>query len=382
MYKIATLNKISQKGLDRLNDSYEITDQLELANGILVRSQDMKSMEFSDELLAIARAGAGTNNIPVADCAQKGIVVFNSPGANANSVKELVMAAMVASARNLFPAVAWTAGLSENAAKAVEKGKAQFSGHEVKGKVLGVIGLGATGSQVAQAGEALGMEVIGYSRHPEKALSLGIQAAHSVEELLPKCDYISLHLPVVDTTKEMINATCFSLMKNGVVLMNFARDTLVKQDDLFAALDSGKVRQYVTDFPVDGLVGRAGVLCIPHLGASTEESEDNCAIMAADELMDYLKQGNITNSVNYPNCTLDSILSKTRLAILCHSSSSLLSDIDHILDQNSINVKRKESASKGEFACVLIETDSDLNKESIKKALMIPGVTSVRIFSK
>lgn len=387
MYKIATLNKISTVGLGRLTDQYTITEDIASANGILVRSQDMLTMEFSEALLGIARAGAGVNNIPIERCAEEGIVVFNTPGANANAVKELVLTGLFLGARNLSDALGWACTLAgtEEVGKAVEKGKGQFAGTEIQGKTLGVIGLGAIGVLVANAAQSLGMEVIGYDPY------ITIQAAHSLSneisvvtdlgDLLPECDYISIHVPAMDATKGMINADSIAKMKSGVIFLNFSRDKLVNDADMLAALESGKVRKYVTDFPNDKLIGQKGMVCIPHLGASTEEAEDNCAVMAADELMDYIENGNIRNSVNFPACSLGKVVG-TRVCILNKHDSSVLSMITRTMSVMGLNVVNMVTKSKGDFACTLLDVEGAADESAIVAKLSTEGIIKIRVITK
>ena len=319
MYKIATLNKISPVGLKRFTEKYEVFDGageagIAGASGVLVRSQAMHDMEFGDELLAIARAGAGVNNIPLDRCADQGIVVFNTPGANANAVTELVIASMIMAARNIDSAIAWEGTLKddptvEDVSKAVEKGKSKFAGFEIKGKTLGLVGLGAIGRLVANAAKALGMTVMGFDPYlgeaQAKALEGQVTIKETLAEMLPECDIVSLHLPATDSTKGMINADVLSSFKDGAVLLNFSRDKLVVEADLLGALESGKLKKYVTDFATPGILGDPRVTCTPHLGASTEEAEDNCAMMAVDQMMNYIETGAIKNSVNFPALSLD-----------------------------------------------------------------------------
>lgn len=383
MYKIATLNKISHKGLERFSDRYAIGDDVQGANGILVRSQDMHSMELSDNLLAIARAGAGVNNIPVDECSKKGIVVFNTPGANANAVKELVLTGILMSARNVTSAIAWTKTLKEDVSKAVEKNKSQFAGHEIKGKVLGVIGLGAIGVMVANAAESLGMHVIGYdpymSIQSAHELSRTVEVYESLDLVLPKCDYITIHVPFMENTKELINEKRFSLMKDGVCLLNFSRDQIVSETDILKALESGKVRKYVTDFPSEKFLCIDKAICIPHLGASTRESEENCARMAVDQIMDYLENGNITNAVNFPNCSLGICTSKNRIAVLNKNVPAMLGKITGILADMNINISDLNNRSKGDLAYTLIDIDSEVNEAKLKAALHVNGIIAVRV---
>lgn len=388
MYKIATLNKISPVGLSRFTDDYEITDDLTGASGILVRSQDMQTMEFSDQLLAIARAGAGVNNIPVDRCAQEGIVVFNTPGANANAVKELVLGALFLAARNLPDALEWARGLregTEDVSKAVEKGKGQFAGSELKGKTLGVIGLGAIGVLVANAAQKMGMDVIGYdpyiTLHAAHELSNKIPVVVDLGDLLPKCDYVTIHVPALDETKGMLNSKRFDQMKDGVVLLNFSRDKLVNDDNLVGALKTGRVKKYITDFPNAKLINQSGVICIPHLGASTEEAEDNCAVMAANQLMDYIENGNIINSVNFPTLTMGKLnkAATARICILNKNIPAMLGKITGILAEMNINIRDLTNKSKGDYAYTLLDVDSEVNEAALKKKLSVEGIISIRI---
>ncbi len=389
MYQIATLNKISPAGMERFGSNYSFTDDINTAHGIMVRSHDMISMEFSDNLLAIARAGAGVNNIPVDRCSEKGIVVFNTPGANANAVKELVIAGMLLAARNIPEALSWTHTLNEipaeNVSKTVEKEKGQFAGRELRGKTLGVIGLGAIGVSVANTAAHFGMKVIGYDPfmtvHAAHELDRSIPIVADLSALLPQCDYVTIHVPVIDETKGMINSKRLEEMKDGVVLLNFARDKLVNDDNLIGALKSGKVKKYVTDFPNERVVGRDGVLCIPHLGASTEEAEDNCAAMAAIELMDYLENGNIRNSVNFPSCTLGPLRKGqcARICIMNKNVPSILGKITGKMAEMNINISNMNNRSKGDYAYTLIDIDSDIDEAELKKSLKAEGIMSVRV---
>ncbi|MHC1724203.1 MAG: 3-phosphoglycerate dehydrogenase family protein [Aminipila sp.] len=387
MYNIATLNKISPVGLGRLTEQYTITEDINSAHGILVRSQDMLSMEFSKNLLAIARAGAGVNNIPVDKCAEEGLVVFNTPGANANAVKELVLAGLFLGARNIPDAITWSYGLvgNEDAAKAVEKGKSQFAGTEIKGKTLGVIGLGAIGVSVANAAEKLGMKVIGndpyITLNAAHNLSNTIPVVHSLEELLPHCDYVSIHVPAMDKTKGMINKETIALMKNGITFLNFSRDKLVNDEDMLEALTSGKVKKYITDFPNNKLVGKEGVVCIPHLGASTEEAEDNCAVMAAEELMDYIENGNITNSVNFPACSLGPV-NGTRICVLNKNIPAMLSAITSAVSDLNLNINNLLNKSKGDYACTLLDIDGSVTEADVASKLNVPGIIKIRVITR
>jgi len=384
MYKISTLNKISQIGLKRFTDNYEIIDGGENvtgAAGILVRSQVMHDMDFDDELLAIARAGAGVNNIPLEKCADQGIVVFNTPGANANSVKELVLGSMIVAARNIDSSIAWVNSLKndpsiEDMAKAVEKGKSMFAGGEILGKTLGVVGLGAIGAMVANSAVDLGMKVYGYdpflSPEAAKRLNPAIQVVGTTEEMYPHCEYVTLHLPATKDTTGMINAAALSHFKEGAILLNFSRDKLVEEADILAALDSGKLSKYVTDFATNGILGNDKVTVTPHLGASTEEAEDNCAIMAADEMMDYMERGNIVNSVNFPRVTIDSDAAH-RVAILTkgvENPAGLLQDLLSGVDIASIG-----SGTRGEYGYAILATNQEITEipeaEGVVKARII-----------
>ena len=374
MYKIATLNKISPVSLDCLTDDYTITEEIQEANSIILRSYSMHEMELSDELLAVGRAGAGVNNIPLDKCAEKGIVVFNAPGANANAVKELCLAGMLLAARNIPEGYEWAKTLegTEEVGKAVEKGKGQFAGTEIKGKTLGVIGLGAIGVLVANAAEKLGMNVIGYdpfiSLKSAHSLSNTISVTHALKDVLPLCDYITIHVPVMDSTKGMINAEAFEQMKDGVIFLNFARDKLVNDQDLIAALNSGKVKKYVTDFPNDAVIGQKGVIALPHLGASSSEAEDNCAVMAIEQVMDYLENGNIVNSVNMPACSLGP-KKGTRIAVISKADAGVLEKVAAICEGDVVNKVR------GDYAYTLAETDGDIDVSSIAGE----GVIRVRV---
>lgn len=374
MYKISTLNKISPAGLARLTDEYTITENVQEANSIILRSYNMHDMDLPADLMAVGRAGAGVNNIPLDKCAQQGIVVFNAPGANANAVKELCLAGMFLAARNITEGFEWAKTLigTEDVGKAVEKGKGQFAGTEIKGKTLGVIGLGAIGVLVANAAESLGMNVIGHdpflSVKAAHSLSNTIDIADSLKDLYPQCDYITIHVPVMDSTKAMINAEAFAQMKDGVVFLNFARDKLVNDSDLLSAIDSGKVKKYITDFPNDTVIGKKGILALPHLGASSAEAEDNCAVMAVDQVMDYLENGNIVNSVNMPACTLGP-KKGTRISIISKADAGVLEKVAAICDGDVIN------KVKGEYAYTLAETTGDMDESAITGE----GIIRVRI---
>lgn len=374
MYKISTLNKISPAGLSRFNEEYILTDKIEEADGILVRSQDMHEMEFSDNLRAIARAGAGVNNIPLDRCAENGIVVFNTPGANANAVKELVLCGLFLAARNVPAALDWAKGLTEDVSGAVEKGKSQFAGHEIAGKTLGIVGLGAIGRKVAASAKALGMEIVGYDPYFVSG-GEGISVYTDLEEMLGICDYITLHLPANDTTKGMVDSVLFAAMKDGAVLLNFSRDKLVNDMDLAVALESGRVSQYVTDFPNDNLIGRKNVILLPHLGASTEEAEDNCAAMAADEIRNYFENGNIINSVNFPKLDMGPLEKGIRLSFMVKNMTDPAAEILKMLTAADIQTARIMASRRSDgISYVLVEAAS----ENVP-ALLFSGENGARI---
>ena len=368
MFKIATLNKISPVGLSHLTDNYTITENVDEANAILVRSQAMHDMEFSDNLLSIARAGAGVNNIPLDRCAEEGIVVFNTPGANANAVKELVLAGMFMAARNIPEAVIWAKSLDSDVLKAYEKGKGQFAGTEIAGKTLGVIGLGAIGIKIANAAEALGMNVIGYDPfltvNAAHRISNTAEIVNDMKDMLGKCDYITIHVPATDSTKGMMNKEVFDQMKDGVIFLNFSRDKLVNDADLMAAIDSGKIRKYVTDFATDELLHYNNVIAIPHLGASSAEAEDNCATMAALQTMDYIENGNIVNSVNFPTVSLGA-KTGTRIAVLSKANDTIISDVTAALNAKNAVISNIISKTKGNFAYTLVETPAAVDSLEI-----------------
>lgn len=368
MFKIATLNKISPVGLSHLTDNYTITENVDEANAILVRSQAMHDMDFSDNLLSIARAGAGVNNIPLDRCAEEGIVVFNTPGANANAVKELVLAGMFMAARNIPEAVIWAKSLDSDVLKAYEKGKGQFAGTEIAGKTLGVIGLGAIGIKIANAAEALGMNVIGYDPfltvNAAHRISNTAEIVNDMKDMLGKCDYITIHVPATDSTKGMMNKEVFDRMKDGAIFLNFSRDKLVNDADLMAAIDSGKIRKYVTDFATDELLHYNNVIAIPHLGASSAEAEDNCATMAALQTMDYIENGNIVNSVNFPAVSLEA-KTGTRIAVLSKANDTIISDVTAALNAKNAVISNIISKTKGNFAYTLVETPAAVDSLEI-----------------
>ena len=367
MYKIGTFNKISPVGLDKLTEDYVIVEDQNEANGIILRSYDMHDMAFSEDLLAIGRAGAGTNNVPVDRCSELGIVVFNAPGANANAVKELCICGMIMAARNVPDGIAWAKTLkgSEGVGPQIEKGKGQFAGTEILGKTLGLIGLGAIGRLVADSALALGMNVIGYDAFMSDALReqlpAEVKVVDDLAELYPQCDYISIHVPANDATKGMMNADAFAQMKDGVIFLNFARDKLMNDDDLLAALASGKVAKYVTDF--------AGIIVLPHLGASSAEAEDNCAAMAVTQVMDYIENGNIKNSVNMPNASLGPKSDCPRLSIICKANA----ESDVMFKLNELELANVISETRGDYSYIL----ADLEDKTID--LQVAGVIRARI---
>ncbi len=387
MYKISTLNKISPVGLGRLTDAYTITENIDEANGILVRSAAMHDMDFSENLLAIGRAGAGVNNIPVDRCAEEGIVVFNTPGANANAVKELVLAGLFLAARNIPEGIDWAKTLkgTEGVGKAVEKGKGQFAGTEIAGKTLGVIGLGAIGVLVANAAEMLGMKVIGYDPyiniHAAHSLSNTIDIVYDLKDLYPACDYITIHVPAMEATNKMVNAEAFAQMKDGVVFLNYSRDKLMDDDALEAALASGKVSKYVTDFTDDRVINFDNVIVLPHLGASSAEAEDNCASMATDQIMEYIEKGNIVNSVNFPACSMGDLNpnAKARVIILHKNIPAMLSKITGIMSDLHINIRDLTNKSKGDYAVTIMDIDDEINMDAVQYALGMPGIIKIRV---
>ena len=384
MYKVKTLNKISDIGLKEFTDNYSFTEELNEADSVLVRSADMKSLEFGGNLLAVARAGAGVNNIPLDKCAEQGIVVFNTPGANANAVKELVIAGLLLAARDVVGGINWVQANkgAEGLSKLVEKEKSNFAGNEIEGKKLGVIGLGAIGVLVANAAKRLGMEVYGCDPYisVEHAWSLSRDVIHvkTVEEIFRTCDYITVHVPLMDATKHMINADNLKLMKDGVVILNFSRDALVNDEDIEKALADGKVKKYVTDFPNEKSANMDGVIAIPHLGASTEESEDNCAVMAVKEIMNYLENGSIKNSVNYPNCEVAKLISKARITLLHKNIPSMITKFTTVLSSYNVNIEEMVNKSRGDYAYSVFDIDMAVTEEMKKALEEIEGVLKVR----
>ena len=385
MFKYNCLNPISRVGLELLTENYKPTEDFKEAQAVLVRSAKMHDMEMGDNLLAIARAGAGVNNIPVEKCAEQGIVVFNTPGANANGVKELVIAGMLLAARDIVGGINWVAsevGNEDIAAKA-EKEKKNFAGSELYGKKLGIIGLGAIGVRVANAATNLGMDVYGYdpfiSVDAAWNLARDINHIKDVDEIYKNCDYITIHVPLMDTTKKMINAEAIKKMKDGVVVLNFSRDLLVNEADMLNALNSGKVKKYVTDFPNAEINGQKGTLIIPHLGASTEESEDNCAKMAVNQLMDFMENGNIVNSVNFPNCDLGPCTEAGRVAIYHKNVKNMLGQFTSIMAEGDVNIQNMTNKSKGDFAYSLFDIEKPLTDDVINKINSVEGVIKVRV---
>ena len=385
MRKIHCLNPISKLGTGLFTDNYEMTENVAEADGILVRSASMHEMEFPEGLRAVARAGAGVNNIPLDACAERGIVVFNTPGANANGVKELALAGLFLAARDVAGGIEWCREQKddENISKDMEKAKKAFAGTEIKGKKLGVIGLGAIGCEVANAAAALGMDVYGYdpfiSVNAAWMLSRDVKHITAVDTIYRECDYITVHVPLLDSTRGMINKETLQLMKDGVVILNYARDLLVNDDDMAEALESGKVRKYVTDFPNPKVMQMKNTICTPHLGASTEESEDNCAIMAVKELIDYLENGNIKNSVNYPNCDMGVCSTVKRIALLHNNVPNMIGQITAILAANDVNIANMMNKSKAKYAYTMLDLETEIDESVLQKLNAINGVQRVRV---
>ena len=385
MYKVHCLNKISHKGTDQLTEDYTITDELAQAQGILVRSAAMHDMELPQDLLAVARAGAGVNNIPLDKCAEKGIVVFNTPGANARSVVELSLCGMLLGCRDVVGGINWVQTIKDepNVAKLVEKGKSKFAGHEIAGKRLGVIGLGAVGGPLANAARMLGMEVYGcdpfISIEAAWHLDSSIHRVKTREEIYANCDVISLHVPLLDDTRGMINAEAIDKMKDGVIILNFARDPLVDDDAMAEALKTGKVWHYVTDFPNPKSAGMPGCIAIPHLGASTEESEDNCARMAVNEMMNYLENGNITNSVNFPNCDMGVCAAAGRITILHKNIPNSLGRFTTAMAAEGVNIDGLVNKSRGAYAYTMLDLDHHPSQAVVEGLSSIEGVLRVRV---
>ena len=384
MFNIKTLNKISDVGLSKFDTSkYAYGNDIENPDAIMVRSASMHDMEMPKSLLAIARAGAGVNNIPVADCAQNGIVVFNTPGANANAVKELVICGLLLSSRKVTKAIDWCKTIKDegdNVGKVVEKGKSAFAGPEIKGKTLGVIGLGAIGRLVAEAAVDLGMTVIGYDPFlPKDAeLKAGITLNNNLDEIFPVADYLTLHVPLTPETKGLICANTISSMKDTVRIMNFARSDLAVSGDIVTALENGTMAAYVTDFPSADLIGVDGVIAIPHLGASTPESEENCASMGALELIDFLENGNIKNSVNMPAVSV-ARAGVARITVIHKNQPNMIATITDTISKDGINIASFEDKNRGEYAYSIIDTDSELSEQVVSDITSIDGVIKVRV---
>ncbi|AHF08171.1 phosphoglycerate dehydrogenase [Desulfitobacterium metallireducens] len=385
MFKVNCLNNIANVGLDLFSDNYQLVDEFNDADAVLVRSASIHDLELPQSLAAIARAGAGVNNIPLDKCAENGIVVFNTPGANANGVKEIIMAALILASRDIIGGVNWVTSVKDDpeVAKLVEKKKSKFAGTEIKGKKLGVIGLGAIGVLVANAANKLEMEVYGYdpfiSVDAAWKLSKYIKHTQSLDEIFRECDYITVHVPSIDSTKGMFNQEAFDIMKEGIKILNFSRDSLVNEEDMIEALKTGKVGRYITDFPTPKMVDVEGVIAIPHLGASTNESEDNCAIMAVNQLRDYLENGNIKNSVNYPACDMGVCAQAGRIAINHKNTPNMLGQFTATLAKENFNISDMINKSRGEWAYTMIDIESPTADQMIKKLEAIDGVLKVRV---
>ena len=387
MYKYHCLNPIAEVGLNQFKDEYAAVSHMDDADAVLVRSAAMHDLEFGTNLKVIARAGAGVNNIPLEKCAEQGIVVFNTPGANANGVKELVLAGMLLASRDVIGGINWVQEHEEDGdiAKQAEKAKKAFAGCELEGKKLGVIGLGAIGVLVANAAAHLGMDVYGYDPYLSVdaawKLSRSIYHAKTTEEIYKECDYITIHVPALDSTKGMINKNAISLMKEGVVVLNFARDVLVNEEDMIDALISGKVKKYVTDFPNPVITGVKNAIVIPHLGASTEESEDNCAKMAVKEVMEFLENGNIRNSVNYPNCEMGLRGEHTRITIMHRNVPNMIGQFSAILAEDGINIANMTNKSKGAYAYTIIDVENEITPDILADIQGVNDVLRVRIIA-
>ena len=385
MFQYYCLNPIAQVGLERFTEEFAQTENVNEAEGILVRSAAMHEMELSDNLLAVARAGAGVNNIPLDKCAEKGIVVFNTPGANANGVKELVIAGMLLASRDIIGGINWVEESKDNAdiAKAAEKEKKRFAGTEVQDKKLGIIGLGAIGVKVANVAKHMGMEVYGYDPYVsvDAAWNLSRDVKHvlHVEDIYANCDIITIHVPLLDSTRGMIDREAIEKMKDGVSLLNFARDVLVKEEDVLEGIRAGKIRRYVSDFPNPVTVGQENCIVIPHLGASTEESEENCARMAVREMMEYLKNGNINNSVNYPSCNMGVCTQAGRVAIFHRNITNMITKFTACFGDAGINISDMTNKSRGEVAYTMLDIEEPASGEIIEKLKSVKGVFRVRV---
>ena len=385
MFQYYCLNPIAQVGLERFTEEFTQTENVNEAEGILVRSAAMHEMELSDNLLAVARAGAGVNNIPLDKCAEKGIVVFNTPGANANGVKELVIAGMLLASRDIIGGINWVEKSKDNAdiAKAAEKEKKRFAGTEVQDKKLGIIGLGAIGVKVANVAKHMGMEVYGYDPYVsvDAAWNLSRDVKHvlHVEDIYANCDIITIHVPLLDSTRGMIDREAIEKMKDGVILLNFARDVLVKEEDVLEGIRAGKIRRYVSDFPNPVTAGQENCIVIPHLGASTEESEENCARMAVKEMMEYLKNGNINNSVNYPSCNMGVCTQAGRVAIFHKNIANMITKFTACFGDAGINISDMTNKSRGEVAYTMLDIEEPASGEIIEKLKSVKGVFRVRV---
>lgn len=385
MTKINCLNPISKVGTSLLTDQYEMVDNFADCDAALVRSAAMHDLDLPESLLAIGRAGAGVNNIPLDKCAEKGIVVFNTPGANANGVKEAVVAALLLASRDIIGGVNWVQSVKdqEGVAKLVEKNKKQFAGCEIQGKTLGVIGLGAIGVLVANVAQRLGMKVLGYDPYVSVKsawnLSKHVKHIQNVEDIFKECDYITMHVPLLDSTKYIINKDSLAMMKDGVKIINFSRDALVNDDDMEAALASKKVSRYVTDFPNDKIANVEGVITIPHLGASTAESEDNCAVMAVEEIMDFVENGNIRNSVNYPACDMGVCSNKARITINHKNIPNMLSQFTTLFANLNVNISDMINKSKNDWAYTMLDVSEVPSEEVINAIKAVDGVVKVRV---
>ncbi len=385
MFQYYCLNPIASIGIDLFGGNYTKTEDMKNAQAVLVRSAAMHDMELPQGLDAVARAGAGVNNIPLEKCADQGIVVFNTPGANANGVKELVFAGMLLASRDITGGINWVLDNqgSETVAKDAEKAKKAFAGCEICGKKLGVIGLGAIGVKVANAATHLGMDVYGYdpyiSVNAAWNLSRSVKHISNVEDIYKECDYITIHVPLMENTKKMLNKEAFDMMKQEVVILNFARDLLVDEEAILVALNEGKVKKYVTDFPNSTTAGKEGCIVIPHLGASTAESEDNCAVMAVQEVIDYLENGNIRNSVNFPNCDMGICAAQGRVAILHKNAKGLIGKYTAVMGNNNINISDMTNKSRGDYAYSLLDIDSPVTEAAVEQLKEIEGVLKVRV---
>ncbi len=385
MFKYNCLNPIAAIGLDNFDSNYAKTDDIDEAEGVLVRSASMHEMELPEKLLCVARAGAGVNNIPLDKCADKGIVVFNTPGANANGVKELVFAGMLLASRDITGGIQW---VKDNAsdpdiAKSAEKAKKAYAGTELQGKKLGIIGLGAIGSKVANAATSLGMTVLGYDSYLSVDaawnISRAVKHVTNVDDIYAECDYITIHVPLLDSTRNYINKEAIDKMKDGVIILNFARDLLCNEKDIIDGIKSGKIRKYVSDFPNATTAGQDGCIVIPHLGASTEESEDNCAVMAVKEMRDYLENGNIRNSVNFPNCDMGRCEQAGRIAIFHKNIANMIASFTGIFGELGINISDMTNKSKGDYAYTMLDIETPSSDEIVKKLEAVDGVIRVRV---